>query len=592
MFRTVEPQGPNSQVLASPHVPASVYFATLLGLLFAFPTVIPSGKSLESLAMSAGLSATGAWTVAIVAADALQILLIFGIVLFVERRPLASLGLVKPTFSDLGLGLAVFTGAAIVSGVWVLTLRLMFSHSMTNVAPAQLKRMLTLPIPAAVAVAVTAGFAEEIAERGFGLDRLRAVTRSASIASVAVLALALGAHVAFWGWRYAVLIGPSKLILILVYLWRGNLWPNIFAHTLVDSFPVLSKMALLAALSLFGARSYHAMLGDFRYRWHDYPGAVEEYTQALATLPGDPELLGERAAAEVMHHDYAAAIADLDIAISKQPGDSKYLIQRAKAFLYAGFYQKAKTDADKAVAAEPRHSALYQQRAEIEKWLKQPDKSIADLDQAIKLSKSQKAELYSSRGQAYLDNQQYDDGLRDLKLAAKLDPEDTNTLFFLAHAYYGKKQYAEEIAVLTRILIIESGNVEAYDARAVAHQWLGHYQAALDDYRAAAKLDSENAEAANAVAWFLSTCPNAKLRNGQQALKLANHVCELSDWSEANHIDTLAAAYAELGNFDEAILWEQRAIDLEDGSPGKNEFQQRLDLYRKRLPYRQEHPSR
>ena len=567
---------------------------TLVGLLVAFPTVIPGPRALNSLALSAGMSATNAWAATSIATWSIQILLIFGIVRFVERRPLATLGLGSLTISDLGLGLALFTGAVLVGGLYVLTLRASFPHFMANVAPEQIKRMLALPVPVALALAVTAGFAEEIAERGFALDRIRAATGSVGIAIAGVLALSMAAHIAFWGWRYAIMVGPIELILILVYLWRGNLWPNIIAHALYDSFPAIARVAVLAALSLLGTENHHALVGQFCYTYRDYAGAVQEYSRALEAAPGDPHLLRARADAEVMNHDYAQAIADLDLAITRHSDDPDYLIQRAMAYFYAGYYQKAQAEADKAIAAAPTRWNLYEQRAEFEKWLNQPDKSIADLDQAIKLSKTRNAQLYTERGQAFLAKKDYDRALENLKEAADIGPNDTDTLDALASAYGGKKEYAQQVATLTRLLEIEPAQVDALINRAAAHLELGQRQEALDDYRRAYKLRPYDAEAANDLSWFLCTCPDAKLRDGKRALELANHACELSEWTQAWYIDTLAAAYAEQRDFDEAIVWQQRAIDLAGQSQKElsDELQKRLELYKKGLPYREEHPSR
>lgn len=53
----------------------------------------------------------------------------------------------------------------------------------------------------------------------------------------------------------------------------------------------------------------------------------------------------------------------------------------------------------------------------------------------------------------------------------------------------------------------------------------------------------------NNLAWLRATCPDQSLRESGEALSLARRACELSDWGEANKIDTLAAAYAETGDF-------------------------------------------
>jgi tetratricopeptide (TPR) repeat protein len=573
-------------------LPASVWFATMLGLLVAYRTVLPTSKQLMALGTSVGLSPTNAWAATAFTLSGVGILLIFGIVLFIERRPLASLGLGRPRMSDLGVGIAVFLGAAVIGAIYRFTLTRIFPHSLTNIAPEQVKLMITLPIPAALALAVGAGFGEEIGERGFAFDRLRSATGSASLAIVMTLGLSMAAHFAFWGWRYAIMIGPTELILILVYWWRRNLWPNIIAHTLVDSFPVVARTAIFAWLGFFGAGSYyHDQLAQFHYENGSYADAVQEYSKAIEAAPSDTHLLSERADAEVMNRDYAQAIGDLDSAIGKKPGDPDLQIQRAMAYYYAGFYQKAKDDADKAVAAAPKDWTMFEQRAEIEKWLNQPDHEIADLDQAIRLSKTPNADLYRDRGQAFLDKHDNDRGVRDLKKALEIDGNNTATLTAIADAYYIENRYPEEIAILTRSLKIDPDDTNAYMSRADAYTALGQYQQALDDYRSASKHAPGDSDAANDMSWLLSTCPLAKLRDGKRALALANYACEQAGWDEPKSIDTLAAAYAEMGNYEEAVVWQQRAIDL--AGPSDKDFQQqlqqRLELYRKGLPYREAH---
>jgi tetratricopeptide (TPR) repeat protein/membrane protease YdiL (CAAX protease family) len=573
--------------------PTAVYFVTALGLFFAFPGLSTLTRGIDSWALSAGLSGRNVWALTSIGAEIARTLTILGIVFYLERRPLASLGLTRPTIRNLGAGLALFAVAEIVNVLYVHTLHAWFPDGMSNIARRQLQYVLTLPIPAMVGLGLAAGFAEEITERGFALDRLRRASGSVGFAAVAVLALSMAAHIPFWGWRYAILIGPSQLLLILAYLWWHNIWPNIVAHSLLDCFPVLSRMVFFMAVSLLGGKSYHVMAGDFRYRHADYTGPIREYSEALNSRPNDPHLLSQRAGAEIMNHDYGPAILDLNIALTRSPGNRQYLSQRASAYFSAGLFPKAKIDADKAVAAAPGDARMYEQRAEIEKWLDQPDKSIADLNQAIRLSKGADPDLYSDRGMAYLTKRNYGQASKDLQLAATLRPGDTDILAALATIDHLKKQYSDEVARFTRLLTLDPDNLSALLSRANAYLWLGQRQAALGDFRAAAKKHRDDAEAVDALSWFLSTCPEPKLRDGHEALELASHACELSDWNQAAYIDTLAAAFAELGDFDEAVTWEQRAIDLEKQSPtgfGK-EFEGRLQLYQKRLPYREEQPD-
>jgi serine/threonine protein kinase/tetratricopeptide (TPR) repeat protein len=64
----------------------------------------------------------------------------------------------------------------------------------------------------------------------------------------------------------------------------------------------------------------------------------------------------------------------------------------------------------------------------------------------------------------------------------------------------------------------------------------------------------------NILAWFQAMYPSSAIRNGAKAVANATEACKLTDWKSANELDTLAAAYAEVGDFNEAVAQEQKAI--------------------------------
>ena len=74
-------------------------------------------------------------------------------------------------------------------------------------------------------------------------------------------------------------------------------------------------------------------------------------------------------------------------------------------------------------------------------------------------------------------------------------------------------------------------------------------------------------------------------------MESATKACELTKWKQVGHLDTLAAAYAESGDFDKAVEWETMARDLAM-EKNKADYQSRLELYQAHKPYRFDPPKK
>ena len=91
---------------------------------------------------------------------------------------------------------------------------------------------------------------------------------------------------------------------------------------------------------------------------------------------------------------------------------------------------------------------------------------------------------------------------------------------------------------------------------------LGDAPNGLRHLQEAVRLAPDSPLALNELAWLMATYPDATVRNGPEAVRLAEHACAMTGRRNPELLDTLAAAYAEAGRFPEAVNAAQEAISL------------------------------
>jgi tetratricopeptide (TPR) repeat protein len=118
----------------------------------------------------------------------------------------------------------------------------------------------------------------------------------------------------------------------------------------------------------------------------------------------------------------------------------------------------------------------------------------------------------------------------------------------------------------------------------IAYHRLGELDKAIMHWKLALRLKPDYVTILNKLAWLLATCENPKYRVPNQAVKLAEHSCKLTAYREPKLLDTLAAAYAEVGDFNKAVKTAERALELETGKLAAD-ISKRLELYRQGKAY-------
>jgi tetratricopeptide (TPR) repeat protein len=211
------------------------------------------------------------------------------------------------------------------------------------------------------------------------------------------------------------------------------------------------------------------------------------------------------------------------------------------------------------------------------------DKAIAAFTEAIRLT-PEDAYAFSHRGYAYHQTGEYDKAIADYTEAIRFAPEDAHVHYGRGYAYNRKGESDKAIADLTEAIRLAPELAEAYCNRGYAYCQKGKYDKTIADLTEVNRLAPEDANGHNLLAWLLATCSDPEYRDGKQAVASATKACELTEWQERRWIDTLAAAYAETGDFQQAVKWQQKALSMAPDDE-KEDYRSRLDLYKSGKPY-------
>ena len=186
---------------------------------------------------------------------------------------------------------------------------------------------------------------------------------------------------------------------------------------------------------------------------------------------------------------------------------------------------------------------------------------------------------------------EYDDARMHLEAAQRLEPDEG--VIYLQLGGVLKKQGRLDEAVARFREALERGPLQPEFYHLIAEEMMGcgRYTDAVSVFRRGLERGLDAAVMSNSLAWLLATCPDGNSRDGREALELATRACELTQHRVAAYVDTLAAAYAELGQFDRAVATQKAALQLaeEEGRPQEiAEFRERLRLFEDRKPYRED----
>jgi tetratricopeptide (TPR) repeat protein len=318
-----------------------------------------------------------------------------------------------------------------------------------------------------------------------------------------------------------------------------------------------------------------------------YEKAISIATQMLNGTTNCANAYYWRGCALLRLNKLGEAITNIDAFIQMStkpiPLSNAYQV-RAYAYLLENNPEKAIEDCSLSIQHNPSNALVYVDRAEIYNRLGKYDLSFVDCNMAILLSPEYPA-AFKQRGDSFKGKHSYGEAVKNYSIAIENGDNDSSLYYSRAQALFGLKEYKRAIADFDKFIQCNPSVAEGYASRGYVLSLAGKYKLGIDDCKKAIAINTNAIEGYNNLAWLLATAPDPKLRDGNMALTCAKKACELSGWKVSCALGTLAAAYAETGNYAEAIKWQEKQIELGVEAQDKENAYKYLSLYKSGRPY-------
>jgi tetratricopeptide (TPR) repeat protein len=353
----------------------------------------------------------------------------------------------------------------------------------------------------------------------------------------------------------------------------------------------------------------------------DAAARAAHYDKAVQLAPRDADIRRARGMALLVQEKFDDARADLLTAIEEDPEDATLRQALGLACMMSERLDEARAAFDKAIELAPDTSGPYLQRARLEAVAGEHEKALADIDRALQNSPGEIAALIlrarvnqqagndaeavedvdrilendprneqalELRGLLAADRGDYAAAIRDFRRLVAAHPDDAVLMSQLGMLYLAARQPREAVKRFTRALEIDEKHFSSLRGRSDALISIGEHEKAVADLDRAHALRPDDTGVLNNLAWLLATSPEEGLRDGARAVELAKKACEATEWKESHIVSTLAAGYAEQGDFETARRYSKQAVEAADvADEVREQLAGELASYENKKPWRE-----
>jgi tetratricopeptide (TPR) repeat protein len=326
---------------------------------------------------------------------------------------------------------------------------------------------------------------------------------------------------------------------------------------------------------------------------------LADFARAVELAPADSEVRLSRAKFQFENDDVEGALAEVAAVVEKTPDQIAARLLQSQILRTLKRYDEALDTLAKIAELAPASPLPHQYRGEIYREMGQFDKAIEEFSRVLQIEPDmdlaliRRAEAYffadmleealadvdavlkdnpklalahGLRAQILAGQEKFAEAITEMKLLTDELPGQPDIRMHLALYYQLNNQTKEAIDTYTEVLQLDSKHYLALRSRGDAYLNIGEHEKAVADFAEAIKLEPEDSALLNNYAWVLATSPDDDLRDKDLSLKLAEKACELTEHGQPHILSTLGAAYADRGDFDKAIEWLKKALEINDAA--------------------------
>ena len=319
--------------------------------------------------------------------------------------------------------------------------------------------------------------------------------------------------------------------------------------------------------------------------------AIAILQQVLDLDPENVQALEFAAAIRVQEEKYDDALKIYDRLAELLPRSFVPGIQKAEVLQEQKKFADAMAVLDALRSREPGNPLVILQRGKLFAEMKDYDAAMRDIDSTLRLTGDMpdlEINAYAVKITILCKQEKFAVALAELRKLPAAKRNSPAYKLMAVQVYAMAKSNESALKLLDEMLTEQPDNKGIKRFRGDMLLGLGRHKEAIDVYNELLASDDEDDGVYNNLSWVLATSPDESLRDGKLALQYALKSCELTHYKKPHILSTLASAYAEIGDFDNAVKWIEQGLELAE----QTEYDQKEHLVKELSSYKEKQPWR